>query len=138
VSVSVSLWDFVSHRGRDEVREWARSIRMPIHVRAVLDQKLDVLRQQPLDLVLHTHLLAGPIGKHIYKLRVNGTVAVRLMLCQGPMPGEAGYTLLCGATERDRHLIPRDAAEQARRNRGLILADPQHRRRPHEPFGESS
>lgn len=101
-----------------------------------MDQKVLVLRQQPFEIVLHTHLLA-PIATHIYKLRVNGTVAVRLMLCRGPVVGEEGYTILVGATERDRKLFPRDAPHQASRNRGLVIRDPAHRRKEHETFAAS-
>jgi hypothetical protein len=134
---STALWTFVSEGGRDVLRDWAKEVRLPTRVRALVDQKVNVLRQQPFETVIHTHLLAGPIAKqhHIYKLRVNGSVAVRLMLCRGPLVGESGYTLLLGAVERDSNLVPADAPERATRNRTVVLGDPVHRRKEHESFG---
>ncbi|MEK7993365.1 MAG: hypothetical protein AAB403_06120 [Planctomycetota bacterium] len=131
------LWTFVSESGRDVLKEWAREARLATRVRARLDQKLDVLRRQSFEILIHTHLLAGPIAKqlHIYKLRVDGQVAVRVMLCRGPLPGEPGYTLLAGALERDRRLTPADAPERATRNRDKVISDPVHRRKPYERFG---
>jgi hypothetical protein len=133
------LWTFVSESGRDVLREWANEIRLPTRLRARLDQKLDVLCTQPFASVIHSSLLAGPIAKqrHIYKLRVNESMALRPLLCKGPLSGEAGYTLLLGAVERDRKLVPGDAPERASRNRELVILDPQHRRKTHERFGEA-
>ena len=104
-AMNIALWTFVSESGREVLRDWANRIGLPTLVRAQLDQKLDVLRQQPFDVVIHTHLLA-PVGKqrHIYKLRVNGKVAARPMLCRGPLANESAYTLLVGAVERDGRL----------------------------------
>jgi hypothetical protein len=134
---SMPLWTFVSESGRDVLKEWARKVRLPTWARARLDQKLDVVSQQPFETLIHTRLLAGPIAKqrHIYKLRVDGATAVRVMLCRGPLLGESGHTLLEGALERDRRLTPPDAPERAARNREKVISDPAHRRKPYEPFG---
>jgi hypothetical protein len=136
LATNSSLWTYVhSSAEPDVLHAWADSERLPSHVRALIDQKLRVLQQQPLELVRHTHLLSGPVGKHIYKLRVNGTVAVRLMLCRGPRAGEAGYTILACALERDRQLVPRDVIERAERHRDRVLEDPDGKRRPYEALG---
>ena len=134
---SMALWTFVSESGRDVLKEWADDARLPTRVRALVDQKMTVLQQQPFESLIHTNLLAGPIAKqrHIYKLRVNGSVAVRILLCRGPLSGEFAYTLLLGAVERDRLLVPNNAPERAAHHRDLIIADPARRRKRHEPFG---
>lgn len=128
-----TLWAFTSKGGRDIVSEWVNAVRLPTRVRAVLDQKCDVLRCQPFESVVHSKLLAGPIAKHIYKLRLNGTIAVRIMICRGPVAEEIEYTLLEGAVERDGKLVPRDAPDRASRNRLTLLAHP-HRRKEHGCF----
>jgi hypothetical protein len=131
--VQTTLWAFFSERGRDTVMAWADRERLPTRVRAVLDQKCDVLRCQPFECVVHSKLLAGPIARHIYKLRLNGAIAVRIMLCRGPFDGEVAYTLLEGAVERDGKLVPRDAPDRAVRNRLTLIDDP-HRRKEHGYF----
>lgn len=136
MSVTV-LWTFVAN-GRDVSQEWANGLRLALAIRARLDQALDRLCQLPFEAVLHTHLLA-PMGKHkhILKLRVNGQVAVRILLCRGPLDGETAYTLLVGAVERDWQLEPRDAPEKASSRREQVLAEPTLKRKLHERFGKS-
>jgi hypothetical protein len=136
--VSITLWTFLSESGRDTLQEWSDGARLPTRVRALMDQKLDVLRCQPFEAVIHSKLLAGPIAQHIYKLRLNGIVAVRIMLCRGPLLGDVGYTMLVGAVERDGKLVPRDAPERAGRNRAIVLERPKERRKVHDRFYRAS
>jgi len=97
---------------------------------AKLNQKLDMLRREP---ELPPQLLAGPLeGKPIHKLRINGRVALRPMLCKGPINNDSEFTLLMGATEKDRVLIPEDAIDQAADRRREVIANPNGRRTPHE------
>jgi hypothetical protein len=139
MGMNMFLWTFVSETGRDALLEWASEIRLPTRVRAIVDQKLDVLRQQPFETIIHTNLLAGPIAKqgHIYNLQINREVTVRLMLCRGPLSADVGYTLLLGAVERDGRLVPAEAPEMATRNRELVVTDPDRRRKPYERFGKT-
>jgi hypothetical protein len=136
----MTLWTFVSESGRDMLADWAGELRLPTRVRAAIDQKADVLRQQPFEILIHTNLLAGPIAKqrHIYKLRVNGDIAVRLMLCKGPLERDDGYTILLGAVERDGKLVPADAPERASLNRELVLKSPRERRKFYERLGKAN
>jgi len=136
--VENTLWTFVSSVGRDLLVEWAENSRLPTKVRAQLDQKLDVLRQHSFDSVAHSKLLAGPVAPHVYKLRVNGTIAVRILLCRGPVTVEIEYTLLQGAIEKDGRLDPRDAATRACSHRAEVLRAPALHRKDHVCFSPTA
>ena len=99
--------------------------------RARLDVKVQMLRQFGFE--LPPRLLAGPVRGHIYKLRINGDVALRPHLCKGPIDMSAEATLLVGAIERDRVLIPADAASRAEAARHAIIAN--HSRRSRYTWG---
>jgi hypothetical protein len=74
----------------------------------------------------------GPVAKNIYKMKIKGNkghVQLRPMLCYGPFEPEAEITLLVGAIEKDRELIPRTCKADAQENRKILLADPTRRRR---------
>jgi hypothetical protein len=127
-----TLWDFLSSRGENVMLRWVKDARLTPRDRAVLNQKLDRLRQMDFDLAIGTKLLAGPIEKqrHIYKLVIHGDVMLRPLLCRGPIDPETEYTMLLGAIERGGRL-PRDAPQQAEDNRLTVVDDPS-RRDPHE------
>jgi len=131
------LWDY-QFQGRNEILKWADHIRLGKRDRGLLDQKLDALAAMTFDFAKHTHLVAGPLNnsddKHIYKLRVNGSVIVRIMMCRGPLAGESGCTFLVGATERDMELHPYNAPEVASKRRTLVLGNHRTYRRRHELF----
>jgi len=93
-----------------------------------LNQKLDMLERYGID-GLPPKLVAGPLGghRHIYKLRIDGSVAMRPMLCKGPIDMNREFTLLLGATERDRVLDPMDAPRRAEQRRTEIIANPTRR-----------
>jgi hypothetical protein len=127
-----TLWDFVSARGENMILRWAKDVRLTTRDRAVLNQKLDRLRQMDFDLAIGTKLLAGPVEKqrHIYKLVIHGDVMLRPLLCRGPIDPETEYTLLLGAIEKGGRL-PKAAPQQANDNRITVLDDPS-RRTSHE------
>ena len=133
----MTLWDFQS-QGRNAIQAWADEIRLSKRDRALLDQKLDALGALEFDLATHTHLVAGPLtnsdDKHIYKLRVNGSIMIRILMCRGPLIGERACTFLCGATEHDMKLKPANAPRVASKRRREVLEDPAQNRRPHERF----
>ena len=118
-----ALFDFLDDRGRNIISEWTRELQKP--ERARLDQKLDMLQQVGNE--LPPKLLADSGVRHIKKLRINGRVALRPMLCKGPIENDQEFTLLCGAQERDRRLIPPDAVQQAALNRHIVIEDPERR-----------
>ena len=123
-----TLYDYVDGIGRNSFKEWTKTLQKD--ELAKLNQKLDMLRREP---ELPPQLLAGPLeGKPIYKLRINGRVALRPMLCKGPINNDSEFTILMGATEKDRVLIPADAVDQAANRRTEVIANPGRRRTPHE------
>lgn len=79
-----------------------------------------------------TRVLNGPIAKtkHIYKLRVQTNVAMRPLLCRGPIENLKEYTLLFGAFEKGGSLALSDV-RRAEENRAAILNDPVNRRQRH-------
>ena len=126
----LGLWDFLNEQGENAILKWGEDDRLSPRDRAALNQKLDRLIQMDFALAIGTKLLAGPIYKHIYKLRVKGDVALRPMLCRGPIDNEKEYTLLRGAVEIGGKL-PDRAQKQAEENRQTIIRTPS-RRCPHE------
>jgi len=120
------LYDYLNQRGDNEVADWTRGLQKSD--RARLNQKLDMLERYGID-GLPPKLVAGPLGghRHIYKLRIDGSVAMRPMLCKGPIDMNREFTLLLGATERDRVLDPMDAPRRAEQRRTEIIANPTRR-----------
>jgi hypothetical protein len=128
------LYDYVDERGVNDFKAWSRGLQKPDLAR--LNSKLDILRREP---SLPPQLLAGPLdGTPIYKLRINGRVALRPMLCKGPVNNDAEFTLLLGAEERDRRLVPLDAVSRAEQRRQRVIGNPQERRCDHERVTRSA
>lgn len=113
------LYDYVDNRGINDFERW--SLGLQSSDRARLSQKLGMLQKLGPD--LPPQLLAGPIKGNIYKMRINGRVAFRPLLCKGPINHDAEFTLLMGATERDRQWQPRNAPATAVVRRTEIVAD---------------
>ena len=91
-------------------------------------RKLDALRENGPD--LSNDLLSDTPSRHIKKIRLNGRVAPRLLLCRGPVNMTAReFTLLFGCTERDRRFVPPNAIERAEEHRTFVVANPTKRRR---------
>jgi len=130
----MTLFDFIE-RDRNRILEWAASLTKPDQAR--LQQKLDRLAQISFDLANGSHLLAGPVAGHIYKLRVNASVMLRPLLCKGPARKEEEYTLLVGAIEKGNRL-PSQALETAHTRLELVEAAPSEFRRKHERIGTST
>jgi hypothetical protein len=95
-----------------------------------MNQRIDVLAEKGKDFCPG---LAGPLhgSPHLYKIKVNGSVAARLILCKGPVHMEVEYTLLLGAFERDDEL-PDGTFKTAEAYRQEVILDPGNRRGPHE------
>ena len=123
------LYDFVDTRGQSVIRTWVRSERLTGRDIGQLNQKLDMLRVNGMG--LQPKLLAGPIAKHIYKLKIHTDRTFRPMLCKGPFSMETEFTLLLGAIEVNFKLDhdPSDAIL----NRATLLAD-RNRRKPNERY----
>jgi hypothetical protein len=121
----------VNEKGVNEIKEWMKTLQK--RELAKINQKLDMLEKAGPD--LSPELLAGTHQRHIKKIRATGRVTIRLMVCRGPLDPNREFTLLYGAFERDRKLVPPNAEELAERNRSEVLKDPPRRRKKHERIG---
>jgi hypothetical protein len=123
-----ALYDYRDHRGENPVRKWCERLQKQDLAR--MNQRIDILAAKGKDFCPG---LAGPLhgSPHLYKIKINGQVAARLILCKGPIDMEIEYTLLLGAFERDDEL-PEGTLEAAESYRQEIISDPNNRRRLHE------
>lgn len=84
-----------------------------------LNQKLDMLGRNGAD--LPPGLLAGTNDRNVDKIRINGHVALRVLLCRGPIKVDGSeFTLLHACFERDGQL-PANSVETAAQRRTDIL-----------------
>ena len=124
------LYDYVDAGGDNDFAPWCRGLQRPDLAR--LNRKLKMLADNGPD--LGPKLLAGPLKgyAHIYKIIVNGRVALRPLLCKGPIDNDHEFTLLKGAFERDREWDPANAREIAVDRREEVINDSNGRRCYHE------
>jgi hypothetical protein len=115
------LYDYLDARGRNDFHRWSSDLEKSD--RARLSQKLRMLETVGPD--LPPQLLAGPIKDHahIYKMRINGSVALRPLLCRGPINNAEEFTLLMGAIERGWKWEPTGAPSTAEIRRKEIIDD---------------
>jgi|SRR3989304_7091169 len=126
--MSYKLYDYVDNRGNNTIKDWILNLQKP--ERGRLDLKLALLEKHGLN--LGTGLLTESKLSHIKEIKINGRVALRLMVCKGPIENDKEFTLLFGAIEKDRKLIPNDAVQRAEIRRQEIIANPSSRRCLHE------
>jgi hypothetical protein len=128
------IYDYLDHRG-NVIEDWLNN-ELQVPERARIMRKLDALHDNGPD--LSSELLSDTPSPHIKKIRVNGQVAPRLLICRGPVniTGRE-YTLLFGCTERDRKFVPPNALARAEENREFVIAQPLKRRKK-RVFEESS
>jgi hypothetical protein len=124
-----TLYDFVDAQGNNDFRLWSESLQKP--ERAKLNRILKALEDNGPSLL--PQMLAGPIKgyPHIYKLKLNGKIALRPLLCKGPVNNETEFTLLKGAFEIGGKWQPSTAPSEAMTRRGDVIASPAKRRTPH-------
>jgi hypothetical protein len=127
--MSWALYDYVDAQGRNDFEAWSANLQKP--ELAKLNRKLKALEDNGPDLL--PQMLAGPLKgyAHIYKLKINGRVALRPLLCKGPIDNEREFTLLKGAFEVGNRWEPPNAPSEAVNRRGYVIADPSNRRTPH-------
>jgi hypothetical protein len=122
-----TIWEAIDRRGVGVLTDARR--RLQKRLRAKLDQKLNMLEQNGAN--LSTGLLGGPgVGgqRHIYELKIMGRVALRPLLCKGPIKMGDEWTFLFWAVERDNQMCPEDAPSRAEAVRLQIVSDPTKRR----------
>jgi hypothetical protein len=123
-----NLYDYVDTNGKNDFKEWTKMLEKKS--RARLNLKLDMLKKNGPD--LSPGLLSNTHERNIMKIRVNGSVALRPMLCRGPVNMHNEFTLLLGVIEKDRKLKPKNAESIAENRRKEVQNDPMRRRCNHE------
>lgn len=125
------LYEWIDASGAGVVSGWKLQKKQSIK----LDAKLPLLRTAEVSpsgkVELPPSLIGGPgIDGYasIYKLKIHGNVALRPMLCLGPLNLDREWTILARAVEKDGELKPTDAAATAESRRQEILKDPNSRR----------
>ena len=91
------LYDYLDGEGRNDIEGW--TVGLQKHERGKLNAKLDMLHNHGPG--LFPDILSGPLKgyAHIYKIKINGRIAIRPLLSKGPFDNENEYTLLKGALE---------------------------------------
>lgn len=125
------LYERIDSSGDGVVSDWALETRQS----AKLESKLPLLCRAEVDPSGKVNLPPGLIGgpgidgySSIYELKIHGNVALRPMLCLGPINRALEWTILARAIERDRSLKPSDAAAIAEARRQDIIKHPDNRR----------
>lgn len=124
-----NLFDYVDHHGRNDFKDWSEGLQES--ERAKLNRRLKALEANGPALL--PQMLAGPLKgyPHIYKLKMNGRIALRPLLCKGPINNDVEFTLLKGAFEVGNAWQPPTAPSEAVTRRDEVIADSKNRRVQH-------
>jgi len=121
-----TIYDYVHPTHGNLMRPWCD--RLQAKEKAKLDFKVDALEKHGTDLIPG---MVAPTGTPaIFKLKVQGVVKLRPMLCEGPRD-KVSFTFLIGAKEVQWQYEPADAPAVAADYRRDLIANPQ-RREAHE------
>jgi hypothetical protein len=122
-----SIYDYIHPREGNLMKKWSTGLQKK--ERAKLNSKIDALSIHGADLIPG---ILSPTGvASIFKLKVQGQVKLRPMICEGPGKGEAAFTFLLGAKEISWKYDPPDAPNTAEELRNDLIAHP-NRRIEHE------
>ena len=83
------LYDYLDDKGINEIKAWTQKLQKK--ERAKLNAKLDMLEKHGSD--LPPGLLSDTKFSHIKEIVIKGQVAVRLMVCRGPIDNNKEFTL---------------------------------------------
>jgi hypothetical protein len=122
-----SIYDYVHPINGNLMRVW--SIGLQKKEKAKLNSKIDALAMHGADLI--PGILAPTGVPAIFKLKVQGQVKLRPMVCEGPGSAESAFTFLLGAKEISWEYDPPNAPDLAAEIRNDLLAHP-NRRTEHE------
>lgn len=123
-----NIFDYVNARGENEFKIWTEDLQK--RQRTKLNQKLDML--ETLGGQLPPRLLSDSGTRGIKKLKIQGNVKLRPLLCEGPVNNHSEYTLLMGAKEIGDRWSPTDAPSTASNKKDEVVAFPNLRRKKHE------
>jgi len=123
---AVTIFDYLHANGMNPIEEFLRES-IQANERTRLLAKIQALRSSGYS-ILGGNMLTDTRQRHVKEIRVNGNVAVRMLLCRGPVDGNKEATLLIGAFERDNVYVPKNAPEIAADRRKEVAKDPDRRR----------
>ena len=123
-----ALYDFLDSNSVNMIKQWADGLQKA--ERGKLREKIDKLAMH--GDALHPHMLSDSGVAGIQKLRVQGGVKLRPLLCKGPVALHTEYTLLMGAKEIGSKWSPKDAPSTANQNKKAVALDAIARRKKHE------
>ena len=104
------------------MRDWA--VHLQTNERAKLDFRVDALEEHGTELIPG---IVSPTGvSSIFKMKVQGQVKLRPMLCEGP-GDKISFTFLLGAKEVQWEYEPAKAPETAAEYRKDLIAEPTRR-----------
>lgn len=122
------IYDYLDADGANEIKKWTEGLQSK--ERGKLKEKIDKLAMHGEELYPQILTDSGVTG--IQKLRVQGSVKLRPLLCRGPMLPKEEYTFLLGAKEIGGRFSPKDAPETASKNKKIVAANAATRRGKHE------
>jgi hypothetical protein len=117
-------------RRENIIRAWLQDERVSVAQITAFQEKIDTLEESGPEMV-PGFITETPVGKDIYKMKIKGNKGMkqlRPMCCRGPF-GANEYTILFGAVEKDKVLVPKDAIDRAQANLVELKADPSRRMR---------
>jgi hypothetical protein len=117
-------------RRENAIKAWLEDESVPVAQIVAFQEKIDTLEKSGPEMG-PGFISETPVGKRIYKMKIKGNKGwkqLRPMCCRGPFEQRNEYTILVGAVEKDRKLIPSDVIERAQRNLTELEADPTRRR----------
>lgn len=122
--MSFPLYEYLNANGKNEIQAWRNDLQV-VH-RAKLDEKLGKLYKD--GEALRPHLLTDSKEPSVFKLRVQGPVKLRLLLCRGTVDMHGEYTLLFGTQEVGSVIRPKGAEKAAGLRREEVMENPNTRR----------
>lgn len=117
------IYDYLHPTHGNLMRAWRRGLQRK--EQAKLDSKIDALAMHGPELV--PGILAPTGTASIFKLKVQGQVKLRPMVCEGPGQGERAYTFLLGAKEIAWVYVPAGAPATAAEYRQDLIQHPERR-----------
>jgi len=117
-------WSFKAFKtgsGRNIMDEWVEGL--PEDDQAAIEARITLLKATKVGIITHYFDKRKDSDK-IFEIRIKGNkVQYRPLGCFGF--GQGVFTLLMGATERDRKLAPKTATKTAEIRRQLVLQNPE-------------
>lgn len=125
--MAYTLFDYFDSNSHNLIKAWTEGLQK--NDRAKLNERLDKLAKHGDELV--PRILTGTTVPGIQKLRIQGRVQLRPLLCKGPHDLHGEYTLLAGAKEVGDVLTPKGVEQTALTRKKDVISD-EGRRKKHE------